>query len=328
MNWGIMRGRGHQAVSVFSDFTAISLPKGGLEKFNKFLEGRKMRKLVVLMAFVALYSFNGVVHADLPVVPPGYFVEAYVTGLQNVNAIAFSPGGSFGYAGQLFVGDSRPNPGTIYRVPNKGNKIFFASAASSEPRSLEFAPLGSSFGSFLYCSDAYTIQKYDSSGARSWFANIHAFGWDLAFAPDGRFRNNLFHADGWEPAGEAVREWIPDGSQAPPVYTEREETSGLAFGPGGAFGEDLYIAFVYSQRSGYPYSAIGRVTPEGVLTEWLVSEQFGYTNQLAFDTGGHFRGNLFLSDYKHDVIWEIEPNGNISLFASQFLFSQTPYHNT
>ena len=35
-------------------------------------------------------------------------------------------GGGFGYEGQLCVGDSRPNPGTIYRVPSRNEKIFFS----------------------------------------------------------------------------------------------------------------------------------------------------------------------------------------------------------
>ena len=260
-----------------------------------------------------------------PNVPSGYTIEAYVTGLQNVNAIAISPGGVFGFEGQLFVGDSRPDPGSIYRVPSKGNMIHFTSTASNEPRSMEFAPVGSAFGSYLYVSEAYNLRRYDSSGTGTTFAGIHAFGWDLAFAPDSRFRNNLFHADGYEPAGEAVREWHADGTNTPLITPLPEETAGLAFGPGGDFGNDLYVAFCNSRGS---TPAIRKVTPDGVMTDFVVSPQFAQTNQLAFDTTGSFRENLFVSDFEHDVIFEIDPIGNVSVFATGFSFSSTPYHET
>ncbi|MHC4911962.1 MAG: LamG-like jellyroll fold domain-containing protein [Planctomycetota bacterium] len=283
---------------------------------------KRKRKITMVFIMAAAGLLSGHAWAE-PVVQPGYAVEAYVTGLQNTNAIAFSPGGDFGYEGELFVGDSRPNPGTIYRVPSKDDKIFFASAADNEPRTFEFAPVGSPLASGLYVCEAYSIKRYDSSGARTHFAGVHAFGWDLAFAPDGRFRNNLFHADGWEPSGEAVREWMPDGTQTVLVGPLPEETSGLAFGPGGAFGEDLYVAFS-SSRGSTP--AIRKVTPDGIMTDFVVSGEFAQTNQLAFDTTGNFNGNLFVSDFERDVIFEINPSGEVSVFASELSFSSTPHH--
>ncbi len=264
-------------------------------------------------------------YAGTPVVPPGYFVEPYVTGLKNVQSLDISPGGDFGYEGQLFIGDSRPN-GVIYRVPNKENKILFATGAQNQLLSMRFAPLGSTFDPKLYVTHGYDLYAYDSAGGRTHFANIHAFPWDIIFAPDERFRNNLFHADGWEPAGEAVREWQPDGTQTVLVYTQREETSGLAFGAGGEWGNDLYIAFVYSSRSGHPYSAISKVDPNGVMTNFVAPPEFGYTNQLTFDTTGYYRGNLFVSDFKHNVIFEVSHSGDISEFASGFSFSEHGDH--
>jgi len=188
---------------------------------------------------------------------------------------------------------------------------------------MAFAPIGSAFGPKLYVTHGYDIVSYSADGSRTHFADIHAFPWCIAFAPDELFRNNLFHADGWEPSGEAVREWMADGSQSVLIGQLPEETSGLAFGPGGAFGEDLYVAFS-SSRGSTP--AIRKVTPAGIMADFVVSGQFAQTNQLAFDTAGNFNGNLFVSDFERDVIFEINPSGGVSVFASDLSFSSTPHH--
>jgi hypothetical protein len=280
-----------------------------------------MKRGKVVMVVVAALSLTASLLAQ-PSVPAGYTVEAYVTGLQNVNAIAFSPGGEFGYAGQLFVGDSRPNVGTIYRVPAKEQKINFATTVDNEPRSFEFAPVGSAFASGLYATQAYSIWRYNSSVSKTNFASISAFGWDLAFASDDRFRNHLFQIDGWN---EVIREWGPTSSQTVLVNPGRVGTSGLAFGPGGGFGRDLYVAFAKPSTSSPP-SKISRVTPEGVMTDFVTSSEFGQTNQLAFDNTGNFHGNLFVSDWSKNCIFEINPQGNVTVFANGFSFSQTPFH--
>jgi hypothetical protein len=264
----------------------------------------------------------------VPTVPPGYYIEAYVTGLQNVNALAFSPGGSFGYTGELFVGDARPSSGIIYRVPSINNKIIFAPTVDNEPRSFEFGPVGSEFEGYLYVSQAYSITQYDSSGNSSQFSSINAFGWDLEFAPSGSaFGNYLYHADGWNPAsdGEAIRRYDSNQNSSVLASNLPEETNGMAFGPSGDFGSDLYVAFS-SSRGSTP--AIRKISSSGTMTDFVVSAQFGQTNQLAFDTTGLFGGNLFVSDFLNDTIFEITPAGDVSVFASGFSFSQTPYHKS
>ena len=162
--------------------------------------------------------------------------------------------------------------------------------------------------------------KYDSTGAKSYVSNINAFGHDIAFAPDERFRNNLFHADGWEPAadGEAVREWTSIGSQSALVSGLPEETYGLAFGPGGGWGSDLYVAFGITGRIQDP--AIRKVTPTGVITDFVKSAEFENPCRLAFDSTANFGGNLFVSDIHQELIFEINPAGEVSTFASGFSF--------
>lgn len=258
-----------------------------------------------------------------PSATDGYRVEPYVTGLKNVNAIAFSPGGKFGYEDQLFVGDSRPDPGSIYRVPAPDEKIVFCRSATSEPRSFEFPPIGSSFEGYLYVTEAWQLETYAPDGTRKNFGRLYAYGLDLAFAPDERFRNNLFHAD---MGGCAVREWTAEHAQSAlignlPSYL----IAGLAFGPGGDWGLDLYVACL--KASGPRDSlAIRRVTPAGVMSNFAASDMFGSTNQLAFDDVGYFGCNLFVSDVEKDAIFEVQPDGQVSIFAQGFSFSKTPFH--
>lgn len=284
----------------------------------------KTRKFISII-ILTLTLFTNMSSAQIPTVPNGYYIEPYAAGFKNVNAIAFSPGGEFGYEEQLFVGDSRPDPGTIYRVPQKNEIIYFTNSEDDTPRSFAFAPTNSTYQQGLYVSQAYEIRKYNSDGTSIKFASINAFGWDIEFNDSAGFGNYLYHADGWEPAsdGEAIRKWFPDGSQIPLITDLPEETSGLAFSPSDDFGDYLYVAFS-SMRGSTP--AIRKIQPDGSISDFVVSPLFKQTNQLAFDTTGYFNSNLFVSDWENNVIFEIDPNGDVSTFATGFSFSDTPYH--
>ena len=154
----------------------------------------KRQHQICLESSMVVLCFTAVAQsATPPTVAAGYQVEAYVTGLDNPNALAFSPGGTFGFENQLFVGDSRPNTGTIYRIPSKDNKISFATAADDEPRSFEFGPVGTAFEGHLYVNHAFSIQRYDSSGTLSNFTGVNAFPWDLEFGSGGAFGTDLYY---------------------------------------------------------------------------------------------------------------------------------------
>ncbi len=83
------------------------------------------KRTYAILIIILILTCTIIAYSDVPIVPEGYYIEPYITGFANVNAIAFSPGGEFGYEGQLIAADSRPDPGTIYTVPQKGEKIFF-----------------------------------------------------------------------------------------------------------------------------------------------------------------------------------------------------------
>ena len=279
--------------------------------------------LCVLLSSICLIS--GISTANIPVVNGVYYAEEYASGFRNVNAIAFSPGGDFGFEGDLFIADARPDPGTLYRVPQKGVKELFANAASNETRTFEFAPLDSDFPGLLYAVDGYRIRTYDSAGTANIFAQVSAFGMDIAFGPDS-FRNNLFHLDA---RGRSIKEWRPNGTYTDFVINYPSDVlSGLAFSNNGnGFGDYMYLVLSPVEGDGGS-SYIDKITPDGAVTNFSNSAKFGLINQIAFDTTGNYNGNMFVSDRQKNVIFEIDPAGEVSVFAEGFSFSETPYHKS
>ncbi|HUU58629.1 MAG TPA: hypothetical protein VMZ50_03720, partial [Phycisphaerae bacterium] len=274
---------------------------------------------VVLLAVAWLWA---PAVAGGPTVQDGCTVEPYVTGLKCPSSIAFSPGGAFGYKGQLFVADNHAGSGTIYRVPEKDKKVVFAAETAGGPMDIHFAPPGSEFGAYLYAL-LYPdrLERYDSKGAAERFAAVNRDSLVLEFGPGGAWGADLYHLDsGRDLGGEGVCRWDRAASSTKVVGQLRENLLGMAFGPGGRFGNDLYLAFG-GWKSGYTWhrdevSTICRLAPDGSMREFLRSPQFQQINQIVFDTTGDFNGSLFVTDYAAGKIFEITPDGKVTAFLT------------
>lgn len=287
------------------------------------------RSLVAHLSFLfvslGIGAFSAPAADSLPSVPPGYSISVYVDGLQNPNAIAFSPGGKFGFAGELFVGDARPDAGTIYRVPSPGQVIRFTGAYDDEPRSFEFGPIGTAFEGRLFACHAFRIVTYDGMGTRQQFTETGAYDWDLLFGPGGGdFGSNLYYAVGGDAAVYKIT-----AARFSSVFVDAlpPEVNGIAFSPaGGAFGSFLYLAFARGGGAAKSPNtpAIRRVTAAGQVTPFVTSPLFQNTNQLVFDNSGNFGGMLFVSDSTANTIWQIDSLGGVTPFATGFSFDQIP----
>ena len=88
--------------------------------------------------------------------------------------------------------------------------------------------------------------------------------------------------------------------------------SGLAFGPGGKFGNDLFAIYTNT-------GDIYRVAPDGNYEKFSVTPEIGRAETLAFGSSANgFDGDLFVArDYSGDLL-RITPNGKSSVFASGF----------
>jgi hypothetical protein len=97
---------------------------------------------------------------------------------------------------------------------------------------------------------------------------------------------------------------------------------GLAFGPGGAWGTDLFVAD--ASLTGLAASidgdaALYRYTPAGARSTLAQDAALlAGAAALAFDTVGRFDGDLFVSDVLHERILRVTPAGTVSVFASGF----------
>lgn len=97
---------------------------------------------------------------------------------------------------------------------------------------------------------------------------------------------------------------------------------GLAFGPGGAWGTDLFVAdanlAAISPATNGP-GRIVRLDPSGALTP-VASDPalLGGASALAFDEFGRFGGDLFVADILAERILRVTPAGAVSVFATGF----------
>ncbi len=274
---------------------------------------------------VALLLVVSSVGAQLPVAGEEYYIEAYATAFQDLRSIAFSPGGQFGFEGQLFAVDAESSSGKIFRVLQAGQKLEFAETTShaTNEHSVLFPPIGASFEGFLYVLEANTIQKYDSQGNRTKFADVSGWTKDIVFSVDESFGDYLYQVD----STQRIRRWNATGSYSNFVYNmPYTGLHTMAFGPGGDFGTDLYVVFT-SERSGQKQPTIKTVSPNGAISDFVTFEESVVINQPAFDVTGNFGGSLFVRDWENNVLYAIEPDGTVAQFASGFSFSRVAYRN-
>jgi len=253
-----------------------------------------------------------------PTVPSGSSVEAYATGLGTPFSIAFSPGGEFGYTGQLFVGTVTGSGEAIYRVPSKGNVIAFPHVRDGgRSQGFAFAPLGSTWTPGLYEVADQRINRYDANGKRTQvLGGIGNEQQDIAFGPSGAWNGSIYFTDSWSPDG--LRAIDPNGS-ARLVTNLPEDVQGLAFGPGGNWGTNLCLCF---GRLDNTVGGIRTVDADGVMSDFLVSSSWGQrVLDLAFDTYDMYGGDLFVSERDTNTIYRITSQGQKSVYATGFSFS-------
>ena len=268
----------------------------------------------IIWWLAALGLIPGGAGAKPPTVPEGYTIEAYVTKLVNPTAMAFSPGGKFGYEGELFVADSGAG-GRIYRAPRKGAKVVFVAKTTGAPLGMAFAPAGSKFAPYLYAlHHGQDLKRYDSKGAAHAFGKAGQHSLVLAFAPGGKWGRDLYHLDSFgDTGGDKVLRWTAEGKSVRVVGGLREDLLGIAFSPGKRFGDYLYLAFAsWPSQS----NAIRRLGPDGKTSPFLTSPEFRRINVIAADTTWNFRGNLFVGDYMAGKIFEIDARGNVKTFLT------------
>ena len=94
---------------------------------------------------------------------------------------------------------------------------------------------------------------------------------------------------------------------------------GLAFGPGGAWGADLFVADCNLTSLGTGADGpgrIARVSPAGAVSTVVQNSLLLGACALAFDPGGRFGGDLFAADILNERILRVTSAGAVSVFAT------------
>jgi alpha-amylase len=137
-------------------------------------------------------------------------------------------------------------------------------------------------------------------------------------AGSGAFLDRLYLCD---PANDRVVRTTAGGTAYETFATGIKGGEGLAFGPGGAWGADLYAGDCDLTSLGTSADGPGRVariTSAGVVSTLAQDPALLRACALAFDTGGRFGGDLFAADIVNERVLRITSAGAVSVFATGF----------
>jgi len=272
-----------------------------------------------------------------PVPATGYVIDSVGTSLGPISRMTIAPSGFGIFGGDLFA--TVPSTFHVIRIePDTGTSSVFATVAGIQAGFLEFAP-GGAFGQDLYVSSNMNptstghglIERIDSTGSVTAFGDptpppgpqSYVFGGvGLDFSITGPFGTFLYSGASAGSKSDALSR-IGSGGGASTLFADfGSELAGspteLRFGPGGAFGTDLYVGVGVTGpaavESGiYRYDAAGtRAAFSTVSTDPVMS---GPILGMAFSPGGDFGTDLYACDDGNSIL-RIDSSGVAEAFVT------------
>jgi hypothetical protein len=246
---------------------------------------RSYISFVQQITFILLLSLSSVTQGDPVVLDPNFYIEKFA----DVNfpiALDIPPVNS-PFVGFLYVSsaDLRLSPGygppdPILRVDLTTRQVttFYNLPAESDPVWMVFGP-----------GEPFTTDLYISSNNRDGGQNGD-YGGSIVFL---------------EPIPDANGECFLTPPPPPIVLSEPD---GIAFGPGGAFGTDLFVS-----NTGDPPYDIALVSPAGARSTFV---GFSGHTTIAFGPGGSFGSDLFVLDGQSGALSTVDSNGEFTTFVS------------
>jgi hypothetical protein len=248
-------------------------------------------------------------------VAAGFEAEVWCAeGLSAPEGIEFA-GGAF--TDFCYVGDEGLD--AVLGVDAGGNAAARTSGSLAKPEGLAWDAAGT-YGGGILIADQNGVFKMSAAGGLTSFlagSSESQTGW-IGIDPAGAFAGRVHlgsNSSNW------IRSYTPAGSPAT-LATGIDGFEGAAFGPGGAWGTDLYVAdpdltVFYSGIDGT--GAILRVTPAGAKTTFTTGG--GLTSgvtALAFDPVGQFGGDLIAADVATERVLRIASDGTATVLANGF----------
>ena len=242
--------------------------------------------------------------------------EVFVSGLTGTESAVFARG-EFGDG--LLVAE--PQDLRVSRLTPEGEMEPFAENVGGTPEEspgpFPFGPTGMAYapdGDTLYVADFFGGRVHAVSPDGSVERAVSLVGIDnpksAIVVPPGRrssYGGNYLVSNftaGEEPAGEGVVgvvEGFPESGEVRPLLEGLDGIEWPVFGPGGAFGDDLYVPTQSTIKSndGTLYTA----TAEGERSPFLTGIDSAH---VVFDTAGILGGGMFVSDF-HNGFEDGEP---------------------
>ena len=196
-------------------------------------------------------------------------------------------------------------PSTIYALSPDFSQSTLASGLSN-PQDITFFCPGGDYGPNLFVTeyDSDQITKITPAGTQNTFANNIDYAVAILFG-SGAYGNFLYASESYSSDGNIVRIY-PDG--------HKENFAGgidspldMAWGIGGAFGQDLYVASANANK-------IVKVTPTGQVIDFVTN--LDRPSVLAFSPGGDFGNYLYVTNTDDGQIVRIAPDKSTSVFIS------------
>jgi hypothetical protein len=213
---------------------------------------------------------------------------------------AFDPSGEFGNDLYIMASErSSGPPDRILRVNPAGNVNLFYAGQQSDgldglAPGMAFGPAGSGFGTALYTVDYEhnTLARFDPSATRSSLGDFPLSNHnskDLEFSRGGSWGVHGFVLDAAD--HEVIR--VDAGGAATTFWSfeDTDYTHSIAFGDGGAFGEDLYAGAFWPDSLGH----VLRVNSAGIATPFVA----GLDNEIRATEFGD--GQLFVGTTSGEI---------------------------
>lgn len=256
-------------------------------------------------------TFRTTAYATGITVPAGYAVDRIASqGLGAPEGLALAP---VSRPDALLIGDT--NKDQLFTLTPGGDLgPYLGDARWARPEGVALAPDGSVTvidPNGVFAVDSTRMTTVTIGGSSASLTGAGAWG-------PPAFGARLYLGD---PAGDRVA-WIVAGNVLQTFATGIGGAEGLAFGPGGAWGSDLYVADANLTSLGTAANGTGRivrVTVAGAVSTFVQDPALlNGACALAFDGAGRFGGDLFVADILGDRILRVTPAGAVSVFASGF----------
>ena len=256
-----------------------------LEPRVSHVRWRRARQFLGLATGVALLaSAAGAQSGPIIIVQEGFTVEKFVDmDLPLALAITPDPEGEFGNylyvaTGEFDFGQIAPSdPVLRVDLATRTTELFFTLPGESDVTSMAFGPGGPFTTGLYFCSN-------NRDGGLP-----------------GDFGGAIVFLDS-DPSIAGEQFLVPSGILSEP--------SSIQFGPGGAFGTDLFLA-----NTSAPPFAIRTISPGGAVADFATYGTAVPSN-IAFGPGGNFGSDLFVSNPFAGIVETIDASGNVSLFAT------------